>query len=202
MLVYTFNTEPGDNSKRQAYWGQDGFAGGQKIGQALVDQLNGEGEYAIITGSFAVLGHELRRQGARDVFDKQPNMKLVGEFENQDKGEEAYNIVQNLLTSNPNLKGIYVTAGGPFGAAKALKDAGFAPGQIKLVAHDWLDETIAYVREGYITAVLDQDPFNQGYAPVVAAFNKLAAGQDPANEINWIEGDIATPENVNEKVPQ
>jgi ABC-type sugar transport system substrate-binding protein len=202
LLVYTFNTEPGDNSKRQAYWGQDGYAGGQKIGQALVDQLNGEGEYAIITGSFAVLGHELRRQGARSIFDQNPNMKLVGEFENQDKGEEAYNIVQNLLTSNPNLKGIYVTAGGPFGAAKALKDAGKAPGEIKLVAHDWLDETIAYVREGYITAVLDQDPFNQGYAPVVAAFNKLAAGIDPEQEINWIEGDIATPENVNEKVPQ
>lgn len=200
ILVYTFNCEPGDKSKRQAFWGQDGFWGGQTIGAALEKAMGGKGEYAIITGSFAVLGHEIRRKGARDIIDKNKDMKLVGEFENQDKSEEAYNIVQNLLTAHPNIKGIYVTAGGPFGAAKALKDANMK-GKVVLVAHDWMKETVPYIREGYISAVLDQDPFNQGYAPVIAAFNKLAANQDP-QEINFIVGDIATPENVNEKIPK
>ncbi len=200
ILVYTFNTEPGLHSKRQAYWGQDGFAGGQKCGQLLMDAMGGQGEYAIITGSFNVLGHELRRKGARDILDKNPQMKLISEFENQDKAEEAYNITQNLLTSHPNIKGIYVTAGGPFGAAKAIKDAGLT-GKVKLVCHDWMAETITYVRSGEISAVLDQDPFNQGYAPVVSAFNKLAAKIDP-KEINWFPGDIATPQNVEQKVPK
>lgn len=199
ILVYTFNCDPGDHSKRQAYWGQDGFAGGKKCGQMLSDAMGGSGKYAIITGSFNVIGHELRRKGARSVFDTNSNLKLIGEFENQDKAEEAYNVTQNLLTSNPDIKGIYVTAGGPFGAAKAIKDAGLT-GKVKLVCHDWMDETIAYVRSGEVTAVLDQDPFNQGYAPVVAAFNKLAANINP-KEINWFEGDFATPENVNVKVP-
>ena len=188
------------NSKRQAYWGQDGFAGGKKCGQTLSDAMGGSGKYAIITGSFNVLGHELRRKGARSVLDANPNLKLIGEFENQDKAEEAYNVTQNLLTSNPDIKGIYLTAGGPFGAAKAIKDAGLT-GKVKLVCHDWMDETIAYVRSGQITAVLDQDPFNQGYAPVVAAFNKLAANITP-QEINWFEGDFATPANVAQKVPK
>ena len=199
ILVYITNTEPGPTSKRQAYFGQDGFKGGQTIGAALEKALGGEGEYAIITGSFNVYGPELRRKGARDILDKATNMKLVGEFENQDKSEEAYNITQNLLTSNPNLKGIYITAGGPFGAAKAIKDAGLK-GKITIVCHDWMGETVTYIREGYISAVLDQDPFNQGYAPVVAAFNKLAANQTPP-ELNWFEGDIATPDNVSEKIP-
>ena len=39
ILVYTFNTEPGMKSKRQAYWGQDGFAGGSKCGQLLADAV-------------------------------------------------------------------------------------------------------------------------------------------------------------------
>ena len=56
ILVYTFNCEP-LHSKREAYWGQDGFAGGQKCGQLLMDAMGGEGEYAIITGSFNVSGH-------------------------------------------------------------------------------------------------------------------------------------------------
>jgi len=200
MLVYTYNTEPGLKSKRQAYWGQDGFAGGQKCGKLLMDAVGGEGKYAIITGSFNVLGHELRRKGARDVLDKNAKMKLIGEFENQDKAEEAYNVTQNLLTSNPDIKGIYVTAGGPFGAAKAIQDAGLT-GKVKLVCHDWMAETVEYIRKGVVTACLDQDPFNQGYAPVVSAFNKLVANVNP-KEINWFEGDVATPQNVAQKIPQ
>jgi ABC-type sugar transport system substrate-binding protein len=201
ILVYTFNTEPGLKSKRQAFWGQDGFWGGQKCGNLLMEAVGGQGKYAIITGSFNVLGHELRRTGARDVLDKNTKMKLIGEFENQDKAEEAYNVTQNLLTSNPDIKGIYVTAGGPFGAAKAIKDAGLT-GKVKLVCHDWMAETVVYIREGVVTACLDQDPFNQGYAPVVSAFNKLAAGINPPKEVNWFEGDVATPANVAEKIPQ
>ena len=46
----------------------------------------------------------VRRTGARDVIDKNEKMVLVGEFENQDKAEEAYNVTQNLITSNPDLK--------------------------------------------------------------------------------------------------
>jgi ribose transport system substrate-binding protein len=201
ILVYTFNTEPGLKSKRAAFWGQDGFWGGQKCGNLLIDAVGGQGKYAIITGSFNVLGHELRRTGARDVLDKNPKMKLIGEFENQDKAEEAYNVTQNLLTSNPDIKGIYVTAGGPFGAAKAIKDAGLT-GKVKLVCHDWMAETVVYIREGVVTACLDQDPFNQGYAPVVSAFNKLAAGINPPAVVNWFEGDVATPDNVAKKIPQ
>jgi ribose transport system substrate-binding protein len=200
ILVYTYNTEPGMNSKRQAYWGQDGFAGGSKCGQLLADAVGaGGGKYAIITGSFNVLGHELRRKGAREVLDANSKLKLVGEFENQDKAEEAYNVTQNLLTSNPDIKGIYVTAGGPFGAAKAIKDAGLT-GKVKLVCHDWMAETVEYIRSGQVTACLDQDPFNQGYAPIIAAFNKLAANIDP-KEVNWFEGDVATPANVAKKIP-
>ena len=199
ILVYSFNTEPGMESKRQAYWGQDGFAGGKKCGQLLSDAMGGAGKYAIITGSFNVLGHELRRKGARSIFDANAKLKLIGEFENQDKAEEAYNVTQNLLTSNPDIKGIYVTAGGPVGAAKAIKDAGLT-GKVKLVCHDWMAETVEYVRSGQVTAVLDQDPFNQGYAPIIAAFNKLAANIDP-KEINWFAGDVATPANVAAKIP-
>jgi ribose transport system substrate-binding protein len=201
IKVYSFNTEPGLKSKRIAFWGQDGFWGGQTLGKALMDEVGGSGKYAIITGSFNVLGHELRRTGARDVLDKNSNMILVGEFENQDKAEEAYNITQNLLTSNPDIAAIYVTAGGPFGAAKAIQDAGLT-GKVKLICHDWMAETIEYIRSGEVSVCLDQDPFNQGYAPVIAAFNHIMTGKAPANEINWFEGDIATPANVAEKIPE
>src|SRR5699024_5479949 len=41
--VYTFNTDIED-STRIAYWGQDGFDGGKKIGQEFVEQMDEKGK--------------------------------------------------------------------------------------------------------------------------------------------------------------
>ena len=201
IIVMAFNTEPGLDSKRTAFYGQDGDYGGKQCGKALEELMGGEGEYIIITGDFGVLGHELRRKGARSVLDANSKLKLVGEFENNDKAEEAYNITTNAMLANPNLKGIYVTAGGPSGAAKALEDAG-KQNDIMMVCHDVLAEAAPYVADGTIKACLDQDPFNQGYQPCIDAFNMLVTGKAPAQEINWYEGVMATPETVKDLFPE
>jgi ribose transport system substrate-binding protein len=200
ILVYIFNTEPGTGSKRQAYYGMDDHSAGVQCGQALEKAMGSSGEYIVITGSFSVLGHELRRKGARSVLDANKNIKLDGEFENNDDAQKAYTIVTNAITAHPNLKGVYVTAGGPSGAAKAIQDAGMV-GKISLVCHDVLAETAPYIANGTISDCLDQDPFNQGYQPVVDAFNKLVAGIAP-KEINYYNGTMATPSSVKSLFPE
>lgn len=200
ILMYTFNTEPGNNSKRQAWFGQSGVEGGKQCGKALEELMGGEGKYAIITGDFAVLGHEERRLGAREILDANNKLVLVGEYENNDKAEEAYTHTVNLITANPDLKGIYVTAGGPSGAAKAIEEAGLQD-QIMLVCHDVLAETAPYIAAGTIKACLDQDPFNQGYQPVVAAFNTLVGEKAPPSQ-TFYKGVMATPATVKDLFPE
>jgi ABC-type sugar transport system substrate-binding protein len=134
------------------------------------------------------------------VLDKNAKITLVGEWMNNDKAETAYSLATDMMTVNPDLKGIYVTAGGPSGAAKAVEDAG-KTGQIAIVCHDVLAESAPYIESGAVKACLDQDPFNQGYQPVVAAFNKLVAGQTP-DEYTWYEGIVATPETVKSLFPE
>ncbi len=201
ILVYVFNTEPGPDSKRQAYYGQSGTYGGEECAKLLEELMGGEGKYAIITGDFTVLGHEERRQGAHSILDANDKLECVAEVENNDKAEEAYTQTQNILMANPDLKGLYVTAGGPSGAAKALVDMGLQD-QVMLVCHDVLEETAPYIADGTIKGCIDQDPFNQGYQPVIDAYNKLVAGIDPAEEVNWYEGVMATPDNVKELFPE
>jgi ABC-type sugar transport system substrate-binding protein len=200
ILMFAFNTEPGVNSKRHAFFGQDGVTGGKICGTALEELMGGEGKYGIITGDFSVLGHEERRQGAREILDANPKLELVSEVMNNDKAEEAYSHATNMMTANPDLKGIYVTAGGPSGAAKAVEDAGKTD-SIMVVCHDVLAESAPYVASGAIKACLDQDPFNPGYHPVVAAFNMLVAGEVPV-EFNLYEGVLATPETVTDLFPE
>lgn len=200
ILMYAFNTEPGEGSTRIAWFGQDNTRAGELCGETVRDLIGGEGQVGIITGDFSVLGHEQRRTGARSVLDECEGIEIVGEWENNDKAEEAYNITTNMIVANPDLKAIYVTAGGPSGAAKAIVDAK-KEGEIVLVCHDVLDETAPYIADGVISACIDQDPFNQGAEPVIAAFNKLVDDVD-VPEVNFYDGIVATPDNVQELFPE
>ncbi len=200
ILMYAFNTEPGEGAKRLAWFGQDNSRAGELCGEMVKELIGGEGQVGIITGEFAVLGHEQRRKGARSVLDECEGIEVIGEWENHDKAEDAYNLTTDMIVANPDLKAIYVAAGGPSGAAKAIKDAGKV-GDIVLVCHDVLDETAPYIQEGIISACIDQDPFNQGAEPVIAAFNKLVADQDVPDK-NFYDGIVATPENVEELFPE
>jgi ribose transport system substrate-binding protein len=123
--VATFNSETATKNPRVFFVGADLYKQGQSAGKAMVDVLAQKGEVAIITGFFAVEAHELRRKGfIYYVKSNAPDIKIVAEVENQDKGDTAYTQAKDFMTAYPNLAGIYVTAGGPFGAAAAVQDAG------------------------------------------------------------------------------
>lgn len=200
ILVYCFNCDTGKESGRTAWYGMDDKAAGVAAGEALVKAVGKDGKYAIITGSFNVTGHELRRKGARSITDNEKGLKLVGEYENNDAADKAYTLATNIINANPDIKAIYVTAGGPSGAAQAIQDAGMT-GKIALLCHDVLQETAPYIKSGTISVCIDQDPFNQGYQPVVDAYNQLVDKKVP-QELNYYKPVIATPENVANLFPE
>ena len=82
------------------------------------------------------------------------------------------------MTANPDLAGIYVTAGGPFGAAKAVEEAGMT-GKVKVVSFDFVEETMQYVQKGVISATIGQDPFAQGHDPAIRLYNYLVRQSSP-----------------------
>lgn len=199
ILVYCFNGDLPDTD-RTAWFGMDDYQAGETAGNAIKDAMPDGGKYAIITGSFSVTGHEKRRTGCRSITDEVEGLELVGEYENNDDANTAYSLTTDIITANPDIKAIYVTAGGPSGAAQALKDAGM-DGKVTLVCHDVLDAIADYIADGTISVAIDQDPFNQGYQPVVSAFNKLVADQE-CDEINTYDAVIATPDTVKDQFPE
>ncbi|MDF2613396.1 MAG: sugar transporter substrate-binding protein [Clostridia bacterium] len=195
IIVNTFNCDTGKKSKRTAFFGQDLYNAGVKAGETIGELTEGKGKVAIITGLFSVPAHELRRKGGLEGLAKYPDIEVVGEVENKDKAETAYAQAKDFLTAHPDLKAIYVTAGGPFGAAKAIEEMGLTD-QVKVVCFDFVDETIDYVRKGAIAATIGQDPFGQGFDPVVYAYNQLVTGEKPGEENMWTRLDVVTPDNV------
>ncbi|MRR32886.1 sugar ABC transporter substrate-binding protein, partial [bacterium] len=160
--VATFNSKTATENGRLLFVGADLYKQGEAAGKAMGEALSGKGKVAIITGFFAVEAHELRRKGFEDVLKKDfPGIEIVGSVENQDKADTAFTQANDFMASNPDLGGIYVTAGGPFGAAKAVEDAG-KTGEVKVISFDFVDETMEYVQKGVIYGTIGQDPFAQG----------------------------------------
>ncbi len=196
--VATFNSETATENPRLFFVGADLYLQGQSAGKAMVGAIDGKGEVAIITGFFAVEAHELRRKGFLDyVKENAPDIKIVAEVENQDKGDIAYTQTQDFMTAYPDLAGIYVTAGGPFGAAAAVEDAGNG-GKIKMVSYDFVDETMEFVQKGIITGTIGQDPFAQGHDPAIRLFNYLVAGVVPPAGRLLTRADFVTKENIDQ----
>ena len=101
------------------------------------------------------------------------------------------------MNANPDLAGIYVTAGGPFGAAAAVKDAGKA-GKVWVVSFDFVDETMQAVQDGVIYATIGQDPFAQGHDPAVRLYNWLVGGVMPECGALITRADAVTKDNINQ----
>ena len=125
----------------------------------------------MITGYFGAVQHNQRMSGAIDYLKANaPEIEIIGPFENQDKAEVAYSLVQDMYTANPDLALVYVTAGGPFGAAKAIKDLGLT-GKVGVVGYDHTPDNMEYIPSGEMWALIDQAPFQQAFDSTVMLYN-------------------------------
>ena len=189
--VIAFIADSAERSKRTVGMGTLAYAAGQDAGQFMLKQLNGKGKVAVITGYLAAAQHNDRMNGALDLIKKQaPGVKIVGPFENKDDEAAAYSQATDAITSNPDLTLIYVTAGGPEGAAKAVQDAGMT-GKIGVVAYDDLPSREHYKDSGEFLALIDQSPARQAFDSAVMLHNIVAFGTKYPAEVT-IPSRIAT----------
>ncbi|MBQ3575509.1 MAG: sugar ABC transporter substrate-binding protein [Clostridia bacterium] len=201
IRVYTFNSDTSEECSRVAFHGQSLYGAGELAGETLAQLIGGEGKVAIITGLFSVPAHELRRTGGLASFAKYEGIEVVGETECHDSGDEAYTQVMDFLTANPDLAGIYQTAGGQLGVIEALKESGMA-GKVKYVCFDFMDEIVDALYDGIVNATIGQDPYGQGADPVIFAYNAAITGEEAITGNEWTKMDVVTPDNVAEYYPR
>ena len=177
--VATFNSETDTPNERLFYVGADSYAQGKAAGTLMCKLVGPSGKVGVITGFFAVEAHQSRVKGFEDALRAGcPQAVVVGRVENQDKAEIAYQEAKDFMTAHADLDGMIAIAGSPFGAARAVEEAGKA-GKVHLVTFDAVDETMDYVDKGVIDATIGQDPDAQGHDPAVRLYNYLVAGQVP-----------------------
>ncbi|OLL31334.1 D-ribose ABC transporter substrate-binding protein [Burkholderia sp. SRS-W-2-2016] len=100
------------------------YQGAQLGGRAFVKALGEKGNYVELVGRESDINAGIRSKGYHDVIDQFPNLKMVERQSANWSQTEAYRVMETILQSHPDIKG--VIAGNDtmaMGASAALKAA-------------------------------------------------------------------------------
>lgn len=174
----------------------DNVAGAKAAARELARLIGNEGDVALIPFVPGAATSELREQGFKEGITEFPNIKLIATLYSQSDAAQGMSVMQDIMTSNANLKGAFVAnEPGCIGAAQAVKAAGKS-GQVKLVAFDASEDEIALLKDGTVQALVVQNPFQMGYQGVKAAVDQL--GGKPIEKRIDTGVKVITLENFNE----
>jgi hypothetical protein len=196
LAAQQFNAITAETCLRLCYVGADSYLEGCACGELMAQALGKKGKVVILVCRFSSPAHVMRQNGFQAVLkENYPNLKVVEVAETLEKPETTYELSRGFIQHYPDLGGIYITEGTtPSSVARAVVDARKS-GSVRIVAHDLVDGTMEYLRQGVITATLGQDPFAQGYDPVIHLYNFLAARVQPAESRMLTHMDVVTRDN-------
>ena len=175
-----------DAGLRKTYLGTDNYLMGYKIGEYITAQKPDGGTVCTIQGNPGADNILRRAQGIRDALSGEKNLAaLAGEggwtevagcpvFTNDD-GAKGVQAMTDILAANPDLVGFGIMGGWPlFGAPQPYRDFTkpladrLASGDFVISAADTIGEEVAIAKEGLVSALVGQRPFEMGYkAPSV-----------------------------------
>ncbi|MBM3471645.1 MAG: substrate-binding domain-containing protein [Armatimonadetes bacterium] len=141
----------------------DNVKGARQGTERLIELIGGEGQIGCIPFIKGAATSDMREQGFNEAVKANPKVQAVKPLWSEGDAAKAMKAAENMMTSNPELKGIFAAnEPGAIGAAQAIKQRKMT-GKIKLVAFDAADAEINALKEGTIQALVVQDPFKMGY---------------------------------------
>jgi LacI family transcriptional regulator len=148
-----------DAAVRNAYVGIDNRAAGQLAAFILGRCLErvGEAKVAVVVGYFSYLCQEDREIGFRSLLRQRfPQIEIVEVIKGDDSREGTYTAALRLLKDRRDIAGIYNVAGGNFGLARAIDEAGLDRHPL-YIAHEVNDVTEPLLRTGTIDFLISQN---------------------------------------------
>jgi ribose transport system substrate-binding protein len=170
-----------DAALRKTYLGTDNYLMGKRIGEYIKEAAPDGGTVCSIQGNPGADNILRRAQGMRDALSGQEGLAaLAGEggwtevagcpvFTNDD-GAKGVQAMTDILAANPDLKAFGIMGGWPlFGAPQPYRDL-FTPYKDRIASNDFvigaadtIGAEVDIAREGLVTALVGQRPFEMGY---------------------------------------
>src|SRR6201981_3127064 len=179
----------------------DNVQGGRIAADALAAAITTkygkpEGKVALITSIPGVGSLDQRGKGFKEeIAAKYPDLKLVADKVADGMPTTGLNIMTDLITAVPDLRGVFASnLTMAQGAGQAIAE-NKASDKIMLIGFDSDDKTVKLLADGNIKALVVQDPFRMGYEGIKTA---LAASKgEKVPESVDTGANLITKENMN-----
>ncbi|MGN7750926.1 ABC transporter substrate-binding protein [Sinorhizobium sp. 22678] len=187
----------GDNV---SFVGVDNTKAGGEIGKFFADYVKNEMSGTAKVGVIGALNSFIQNQrldGFKAAVEESgQKIEFLNTVDGQNVQDVALSAAENLMTANPDMTALYAT-GEPalLGAVSAVTSQGRSD-SIKVFGWDLTKSAIDGIDQGFVTAVIQQDPAGEGKA-AVEALVKLKKGEKIDPIIN-VPVTIVTKENVDD----
>jgi ribose transport system substrate-binding protein len=172
----------------------DNVEGGRIAGEELI-RLVGSGPVAQLEGIPGATPTRDRGQGFEEVINGQDAVELVASQTANFDRAEGLNVTENILQSNPEIKGIFAQNDEmALGAVRALGNR--AGTDVKIVGFDAIEDALNAIQDGKMNATVAQQPDRIGSLGVENAI-KVIDGESVPENIP-VEVKLVTKENVSE----
>lgn len=139
----------------------DNTAGGKMAADAMGDLLPDRGDVVIFQNAPGSINAQQRAKGFTDEAEAL-GFKSLGEKQLDLTVESGKQLMEDILTSNPDIAGVFtISTETAIGAASALADAGNT--KCKIVCFDVNKTAYDMIKDGSIGAAIVQDPYYMGY---------------------------------------
>lgn len=195
------DTEGAKGNARQAFIGQGFIPAGYTLGKAQSANFPKDGPINVLVGVSAP-GQNWSEQRAAGV------MKFMDEFkaanpgrdvnvERIDSGTDLATTADRVgayLNAHPDTTAYFDTGFWHAAVARVLRDRGVPPGKVLLGGFDLVPEVLQEMKSGYVQVQIDQQPYEQGFMPVMEVYLAKTVGLAPA-DIDTGQG-VVTPDQV------
>lgn len=195
--IVTIGTDLPD-SKRLAYVGSNSYLFGQTAANLLALFTGGTAQIGVISGSEYSYNHRQKVRGFEDYLTTNyPQMHIVVKETNQDRDDESYEKICQMMERYPQIDSLYFAAGGLRGGCKAVKDLGLA-GKLKIVSFDLMPFNRQMVQDGTILATIGQQPEYHAEKALDILVDYLGMNIKPSRECYYSTAEIRIKANLNE----
>ena len=170
VIAYNANGKGPGTNPALAYVGQDLFQSGVEMGKRIVN-LVGEGLVALFIATPGQLNIQPRIDGAKQAIeDSGANIEIQQVTTGAELPEERSRI-EAWYNGHKDAAGMFaVDAGSTQGTAQVMEQFNLAEQGVKAGGYDLLPEILKLMKAGHIDFTIDQQPYLQGFLPVMQLY--------------------------------
>jgi len=151
----------------------DNVAAAAMAAEKMNDLIGGQGKIAVVSEVAGSIQGAARENGFIDKIKSYGGYQLLNTFYSEGDRNLAFNITQDIFTSNSDIKGIFSTNEGSSVGVSLGVDASGKKDDVAVIGYDSSEDLLQAIRNGVIDGTISQDPAAIGYTGVANAVKVL-----------------------------